>query len=95
MNKTLIFAFAAATLAAAPAFAADSSSGSSTTTKPEMKTEGQMNPTAGTDGGVQPKQQPGAPTSNRSNEPTAVPSNQTDTAPSGETSDRTPEKHTK
>jgi hypothetical protein len=97
MNKTLIIAFAAASIAAVPAFAADSSSGSSTSTQPQMKTEGQMNPTAGSgaDGGVQPSQQPGAPTSNRSNEATPAPSTQVDKAPSGETSDRTPGNHAK
>jgi hypothetical protein len=96
MNKTLIIAFAAASIAAVPAFAADSSS-SSTSTQPQMKTEGQMNPTAGSgaDGGVQPNQQPGAPTSNRSNEATPAPSTQVDKAPTGETSDRTPDKHAK
>lgn len=91
MNKTLIIAFAAASIAAAPAFAADSTTSSDPAT--EMKTEGQMNPTAGS--GVEPKQEPGAPTSNRSNEPTPVPSNQVDKSPSGETSDRTPDKPAK
>lgn len=88
MNKSLIIAIAAGSIAALPAFAADSSS----TSAPETKTEGQMNPTAG----VQPNQQPGAETSDRSpDKTTPAPENQVDKAPTGETSDRTPENHNK
>jgi hypothetical protein len=94
MNKTLITTFAVAAVAALPAFAADNTNASDPATDTQMKTEGQMNPTAG-DGGVQPNQQPGAATSNRSNEPTPAPANQVDKAPTGETSDRTPDNHQK
>jgi hypothetical protein len=93
MKKTLAIVFAAASIAAVPAFAADSTTGTGSSTSPEMKTEGQMNPTAAP--GAQPDQKPGAPTSNRSNEPTPVPNAQVDKAPSGETSDRTPGNHAK
>lgn len=91
MNKTLIIAFAAASLAAVPAFAADSSTSDPAA---EMKSEGQMNPTAGQ--GVQPNQQPGAETSDRTpDKTTPAPGTQVDKAPTGETSDRTPENHNK
>jgi hypothetical protein len=92
MNKTLIIAIAAASIAAVPALAADSGS-TNNTAGPEIKTEGQMNPTAGE--GVQPNQQPGAATSNRSDKATPAPANQVDKAPTGETSDRTPDNHKK
>lgn len=96
MNKTLITTFAVAAIAALPAFAADNTNANDPAKDPatEMKTEGQMNPTAG-DGGVQPNQQPGAATSNRSNEATPAPANQVDKSPTGETSDRTPGNHAK
>ncbi|WP_300537020.1 hypothetical protein [Sphingosinicella sp.] len=94
MNKSLIIALAAVSLAAGPALAADSTTNTNdTTTGTQMQTEGSMNPTAGA--GAQPSQEPGAPTSNRSNEPTPVPNAQVDKAPTGETSDRTPQNHTK
>lgn len=91
MNKALIIAAAAASVVALPALAEDSSK----TYDPNAKTqtEGQMNPTAGE--GVQPNQEPGAPTSNRSDKATPAPANQVDKAPTGETSDRTPEHHQK
>lgn len=93
MNKTLITTFAIAAFAALPALAADTTNANDPAK--EMKTEGQMNPTAG-DAGVQPSQQPGAPTSDRTpSKTTPVPENQVDQAPSGETSDRTPGNHTK
>jgi len=88
MNKLLIIAICAIPLAAGPAFAADSYNAS----EGEMKTEGSMNPTAGT--GAPSNQPPGAETSDRTpQKSTTTPQTQIDTTKSGETSDRTPGNH--
>ncbi|WP_072371423.1 hypothetical protein [Hyphomicrobium sp. NDB2Meth4] len=88
MNKLLIIAFTAIPLAASPALADDNYKASDG----KMKTEGTMNPTAGT--GAPSNQMPGAETSDRTpQKDTTTPPTQVDTTKSGETSDRTPGNH--
>ncbi len=90
MNKSLIIAFAALSLAAGAALAGDKSDDAGN----GMKTEGSMNPTAAP--GAASNQQPGAETSDRTpDKSTTTPETQVDRSTGGETSDRTPEHHTK
>lgn len=89
MNKMLIIA-CAASFAALPAMAADNNMGSDQDT--QLKTEGQMNPTAGS--GAPSNQEPGTATSDRTpGKVTPTPETQVDRSKSGETSDRTPSNH--
>lgn len=90
MNKSLIIAFAALSLAAGPVLAGDEKTDADT----KMQTEGAMNPTAGS--GAASNQPPGAETSDRTPEKsTTTPDTQVDRSESGETSDRTPEQYDK
>ena len=88
MNKLLIIAIAAVPLTAMPVLAGDKNRSS----EGEMKTEGSMNPTAGT--GAASNQPPGAEISDRTpQKSTTTPRTQVDSTRSGETSDRTPGNH--